>query len=180
VRTAQWTHAISVITIDILILYRKLMAVCCDIHTKQRNTMCGQNENFVNVKSGITQINQQTLKSVCTTCGPRKIFWPRCDSLCPARGPWIIETWGITDTRIILNKCTQNCTFFFMFFFPYFTQIILRTTQHVTILIGPPIQKKSSEFSNIFCNYFFKIIAARLVYKDIGQSRQWNLWETDL
>ena len=31
-------------------LYREIMAVCSDIHTKHINTMCGQNAEFVNVK----------------------------------------------------------------------------------------------------------------------------------
>jgi hypothetical protein len=31
-------------------LYRKIIAVCAEIHTKHINTQCGQNVEFVNVK----------------------------------------------------------------------------------------------------------------------------------
>jgi len=31
-------------------LYREIMAVCSEIHTKHTNTVCGQNVGFVNVK----------------------------------------------------------------------------------------------------------------------------------
>jgi hypothetical protein len=35
-------------------LYREIMAVCYEIHTKHINTVCGQNVEFVNVKLGGT------------------------------------------------------------------------------------------------------------------------------
>jgi len=31
-------------------LYRKIIAVCSQIHTKHKNTLCGQNVKFLNVK----------------------------------------------------------------------------------------------------------------------------------
>jgi len=31
-------------------LYREIIAVCSQIHTKYLNTLCGQSEEFVNVK----------------------------------------------------------------------------------------------------------------------------------
>ena len=31
-------------------LYREIIAVCSEIHTKHINTLCGQNVEFVNVK----------------------------------------------------------------------------------------------------------------------------------
>jgi hypothetical protein len=31
-------------------LYREIIAVCFEIHTKHINTLCGQNAEFVNVK----------------------------------------------------------------------------------------------------------------------------------
>jgi len=31
-------------------LYREIIAVCSEIHTKHVNTLCGQNVEFVNVK----------------------------------------------------------------------------------------------------------------------------------
>ena len=33
-------------------LYREIIAVCSEIHTKHINTLCGQNVEFVDVKPG--------------------------------------------------------------------------------------------------------------------------------
>jgi len=33
-------------------LYRKIIAVCSEIHTKHVNTLCGQNVEFVDVELG--------------------------------------------------------------------------------------------------------------------------------
>jgi hypothetical protein len=33
-------------------LYREIIAVCAEIHTKHINTLCGRNVGFVNVKHG--------------------------------------------------------------------------------------------------------------------------------
>jgi hypothetical protein len=38
-------------------LYREIIAVCSEIHTKHKNTLCGQNVGFVNVKPGGTYSN---------------------------------------------------------------------------------------------------------------------------
>ena len=35
-------------------LYRKIIAVCCQIHTKHINTMCGQNVELFNISPGGT------------------------------------------------------------------------------------------------------------------------------
>jgi len=41
-------------------LYREIIAVCSEIHTKHINTLCGQNVELLNVKPGGTiQINQR-------------------------------------------------------------------------------------------------------------------------
>ena len=34
-------------------LYREIMAVCSEIHTKHINTLCGQNVELLNVKLGV-------------------------------------------------------------------------------------------------------------------------------
>ena len=34
-------------------LYREIMAVCSEIHTKHINTMCGQNVELLNVKLAV-------------------------------------------------------------------------------------------------------------------------------
>jgi len=36
-----------------LMLYREIMAVCSEIHTKHINTLCGQNVELLNVKLGV-------------------------------------------------------------------------------------------------------------------------------
>jgi hypothetical protein len=43
-------------------LYREVMAVCSEIHTKHINTLCGQNVEFVNVKPGGTYSNHWALE----------------------------------------------------------------------------------------------------------------------
>src|SRR5215475_10580908 len=40
----------SVIKTSQLMLYREIMAVCSEIHTKHINTLCGQNVELLNVK----------------------------------------------------------------------------------------------------------------------------------
>jgi hypothetical protein len=47
-------HCVSVITARQLILYREIIALCYEIHTKQTNTLCGQNVELLNVKPGGT------------------------------------------------------------------------------------------------------------------------------
>jgi hypothetical protein len=34
-------------------LYREMIAVCCEIHTKHINTLCGQKVELVNVKLAV-------------------------------------------------------------------------------------------------------------------------------
>jgi hypothetical protein len=43
-------------------LYREIIAVCSEIHTKHINALCGQNIEFVNVKPVDVSRNQQALK----------------------------------------------------------------------------------------------------------------------
>jgi len=38
-------------------LYREIIAVCSDIHTKHINTLCGQNVELVNVKLMVSMVN---------------------------------------------------------------------------------------------------------------------------
>jgi hypothetical protein len=51
-RTAQKTRCVSVIKPNQLMLYREIIAVCSEIHTKHISTLCGQNVEFVYVKPG--------------------------------------------------------------------------------------------------------------------------------
>jgi hypothetical protein len=41
---------VSVINTSLLMLYREIIAVCSEIHTKHVNTLCRQKVEFVNVK----------------------------------------------------------------------------------------------------------------------------------
>ena len=43
----------SVIKTSQLMLYREIIAVCSQIHTKHINTLCGQNVELLNVKLAI-------------------------------------------------------------------------------------------------------------------------------
>jgi len=42
--------SVSVVKTSQLTLYREIMAVCSEIHTKYINTVCGQNVELLNVK----------------------------------------------------------------------------------------------------------------------------------
>jgi len=43
-------------------LYREIIAVCSESHTKHTNTLCGQNVQFVCVKRGGTFSNHMAAK----------------------------------------------------------------------------------------------------------------------
>ena len=53
-------HTVSVIQTSQLMLYREIIAVCSEIHTKHINTLCGQNVELVYVKPGCTRSNHWT------------------------------------------------------------------------------------------------------------------------
>jgi len=46
-------------------LYREIIAVCSQIHTKHKNTLCGQNVELLNVKPGGTYSYRWALKGYC-------------------------------------------------------------------------------------------------------------------
>jgi hypothetical protein len=48
-------------------LYREIIAVCSEIHTKHINTLCRQNVEFVNVKPGGTYSNHSALRCYCSS-----------------------------------------------------------------------------------------------------------------
>ena len=53
-------------------LYREIIAVCSQIHTKHINTLCGQNTEFLNVTAGGTYSNHWALEvsiSIIKTVG---------------------------------------------------------------------------------------------------------------
>jgi len=59
-------HIVYVIKTSQLMLYREIMAVCSEIHTKHINTLCGQNVELLNVKLAVHIVTTglQRVKSV--------------------------------------------------------------------------------------------------------------------
>ena len=60
-------------------LYREIIAVCSEIHTKHINTLCGQNVELLNVKLAAYTVSKRqkighTIYYVCTV---RRVFF-RC------------------------------------------------------------------------------------------------------
>jgi hypothetical protein len=53
-------------------LYREIIPVCSQIHTKHINTLCGLNVELLNVKHGGTYSNQLALKGR----NQKKYEWP--------------------------------------------------------------------------------------------------------
>ena len=47
-------------------LYREIIAVCSEIHTKHVNTMCGQNVEWLNAKPGGTYSDHWDCKMLST------------------------------------------------------------------------------------------------------------------
>jgi hypothetical protein len=45
-------------------LYREIIAVCSEIHTKHINTLCGQNVELLSVKPGCTYSNRWGFKGM--------------------------------------------------------------------------------------------------------------------
>ena len=45
-----WNGKIKITKTSQLMLYREIIAVCSEIHTKHINTVCGQNVELLNVK----------------------------------------------------------------------------------------------------------------------------------
>ena len=54
-------HCISVIQTSQLMLYREIIAVCSQVHTKHTNTLCGLNVELLNVKLSNTYSNHWAL-----------------------------------------------------------------------------------------------------------------------
>ena len=46
-------------------LYREIIAVCSEIHTKHINTLCGQNVELLNVKLAVHIVTFLKMEAVC-------------------------------------------------------------------------------------------------------------------
>ena len=55
-------HSVSIRKTSQLMLYREIIFVCSEIHTKHINTLCGQNVEFVIVTPGGTYSDHWTLR----------------------------------------------------------------------------------------------------------------------
>ena len=53
IRSSGFGHLREVGLLAQLMLYGEIMAVCSEIHTKQLNTLCGQNVELLNVKLAV-------------------------------------------------------------------------------------------------------------------------------
>jgi len=71
-------------------LYRKIIAVCSEIHTKHTNTLCGQNEVFLHIKL--------TVHIFCTTS------WPASSSVNTER-----SFCGVTVTGAYDQTASYSC-----------------------------------------------------------------------
>jgi len=59
-------------------MYREIIAVCSEIHTKYINTLCGQNGGYLNIKLFGIYSNHLVLKSCVTDfleCGTMLSSW---------------------------------------------------------------------------------------------------------
>ena len=52
-------------------LYREIIAVCSEIHTKHINTLCGQNVELLNVKPGAILWGP-----LCLLCSGYRVYFP--------------------------------------------------------------------------------------------------------
>ena len=68
--TSSWSfirqHSVSVVKTNQLMLYREVIAVCSQIHTKHVNTVCGQNVELLKVKLCGVCSKQSALKAQLT------------------------------------------------------------------------------------------------------------------
>jgi proteasome assembly chaperone (PAC2) family protein len=56
VHTSQRTQHMSITKTSQLMLYREILAVCSEIHTKHINTLCGQNVELLSVKLAVRAV----------------------------------------------------------------------------------------------------------------------------
>jgi hypothetical protein len=94
-------------------LYREIIAVCSEIHTKhiRVNTLCGQNVEFVNVKPGGTYSNHWALNAKRRM----QVLWDMtpCLSVSGSRrfeGPWGLHLQGQVVLFGLFNPEAESAT----------------------------------------------------------------------
>jgi len=95
-KNARWnieTQSVSVTQTNQLMLYREIMAVCSEIHTKHINTLCGQNVELLKVK----------LELHIVTAGLKRV---QSASTNPTTPVWLPDTKGdALDRRHLVSIC---------------------------------------------------------------------------
>src|SRR5215510_15055720 len=81
----QSKHSVSVIKTSQLMLYREIIAVCSQIHTKHINTLRRQNVQSVNVKPGSTNSNHSSVKGLKCPAVFFYVTFTHCRSFFPHR-----------------------------------------------------------------------------------------------
>jgi proteasome assembly chaperone (PAC2) family protein len=92
-------------------LYREIIAVCSEIHTKHINTLCGQNVGLLNVTPGGTYSNHWALKrySPYRAVNTLRLGYKKTSQLMLCRE--IIAVCSEIHTKHINTLCGQNVVF---------------------------------------------------------------------
>jgi len=69
-------------------LYREIIAVCSQIHTKNTNTLCGQNVELLNVKAGSAYSNHWVIKGSTQSVTPCIV-----SNIGPTMADWVDRVW---------------------------------------------------------------------------------------
>ena len=86
-------------------LYREIIAVCSQIHTKHINTLCGQNVELLNVKLAV--------HIVTTGLQSLQVTLVKEESLCRSR-PVAASKYGGTKIMLKYQRLCQLNIFFFL------------------------------------------------------------------
>ena len=88
-------------------LYREIIAVCSQIHTKHINTLCGQNVELLNVKLGFIWLRWNNMyyntTYLCAVCGES---WEGY-----RRDGWLGTTGRLSDTSGDIGSESSGCHF---------------------------------------------------------------------
>jgi hypothetical protein len=85
-----------------LMLYREMIAVCSQIHTKHINTLCGQNVELLNVKPGLHIVTKRFLSVTNLNCSNTR------HSVCGTKGLAGFEPTG--QRSQVLERVTATVT----------------------------------------------------------------------
>jgi hypothetical protein len=88
-------------------LYREIIAVCSESHTKHVNTLCGQNVEFVNVKPGGTYSSHWALEGyyICLMWRVRNVGWHFCTRTTPVTDSLPFSPDAFITLRAVFVTC---------------------------------------------------------------------------